>query len=584
MRGLNGCGTFDMKMTRKRWYIKEQDEEAQGFLSHELNISPVISQVLINRGIKDVDAADRFLHPNLSHLHPPAMMKDMEKAVGRIIKAILGHEKIIVYGDYDVDGITAVTILITFLREVGADVSFYTPHRLKEGYGLNLEALNRIRSNGTRLMLTVDCGITDGEAIGFAQSNGMDVIVTDHHEVPDELPPAYAILNPKQKGCGFPFKSLAGVGVAFYLIIALRAKLRDMGFWRHNKVPNLKEYLDIVALGTIADIVPLIGENRILVKFGLEQLTVSSRPGIIALKEVSGLRDTVITSGMVGFRLAPRINAAGRLNRADDGVRLLTTRDPTEAKEIAMVLDSENTKRQRIEERIVKEAKDIVESDERILCGRSITLASHDWHTGVIGIAASRLVEEYYRPCVIISLQRGRGKGSARSIKGFHLYHGLRGCAHLLEGFGGHKYAAGLTIDEKNIPAFQNIFEEIAKNELSEEDLIPRILIDRSITLGDLTWEFLNELKALSPFGASNPEPTFCSSMLSVLDSRVVGNGHLKLKVKEDDILCDAIGFNMGEKPPSPGRQIKAAFVPQINDWRGTRTIQLRLKDIEVVG
>ncbi len=571
-------------MTRKRWYIKEQDEETQRFLSRELNISPVISQVLINRGIKDVDAADRFLHPNLSHLTPPAMMKDMEKAVGRIVKAILGHEKIMVYGDYDVDGITAVTILVTFLREVGADVSFYTPHRLTEGYGLNLEALNRIRSTGTRLMLTVDCGITDGEAIGFAQSNGMDVIVTDHHEVPDELPPAYAILNPKQKGCGFPFKSLAGVGVAFYLVIALRAKLRDMGFWRHNKVPNLKEYLDIVALGTIADIVPLISENRILVKFGLEQLTVSSRPGIIALKEVSGLRDTVITSGMVGFRLAPRINAAGRLSRADDGVRLLTTRDLTEAKEIAMVLDSENTKRQRIEERIVKKAKDIVESDERILCGRSITLASHDWHTGVIGIAASRLVEEYYRPTVIISLQRGRGKGSARSIEGFHLYHGLMGCAHLLEGFGGHKYAAGLTIDEKNIPAFQNIFEEIVKNELSEEDLIPKIHIDRSITLGDLTWEFLNELKALSPFGASNPEPTFCSSMLSVLGSRVVGNDHLKLKVKEDDILCDAIGFNMGKNPPSPGRQIKAAFVPQINDWRGTRTIQLRLKDIEVVG
>ena len=573
-----------MQMIKKRWCIKEPDKETQRLLSQELGISTIVAQVLINRGIKDLEQAHQFLFPSLSHLHSPLMMKNMEKTLERIIKAIFENEKIIIYGDYDVDGITSVAVLITFLREVNADVSYYIPHRLSEGYGLNSEALEKISSLGTNLLVTVDCGIMDFQEIDFAQRNGIDVIITDHHEIPDVLPPAYAILNPKQKGCNFPFKSLAGVGIAFNLIIALRTKLRDMGFWNNQKVPNLKEYLDLVALGTIADIVPLTDENRIFVKFGLEQLTNSSRPGIVALKKVSGLKDAVITPGMVGFRLAPRINAAGRLSKGDDSARLLITKDLKEAEDIASVLDLENTERQQIENCIIEEAKGLVEDNEGLLSRKTIILASHDWHPGVIGIAASRLAEEYYKPTVMISMDGGIGKGSARSIEGFHLYEGLKCCADLLKGFGGHKYAAGLTIDEINIPGFQNLFEEVVKKTLSEEDFIPRIRIDANINLSELTEGFLGKLEILSPFGPSNPEPTFCSSVLSISDSAVVGNGHLKLKVKEGGILYDAIGFNMGKDIFSLNQCIKAAFVPQVNDWNGTRTIQLRLKDIQVVG
>jgi single-stranded-DNA-specific exonuclease len=356
-----------------------------------------------------------------------------------------------------------------------------------------------------------------------------------------------------------------------------------MGFWNNQEIPNLKEYLYLVALGTIADIVPLTDENRIFVKFGLEQLTNSSKPGIVALKEVSGLKNSVITPGMVGFRLAPRINAAGRLSRGDNGVLLLITEDLKEAEDIANVLDSENTERQQIENRIIEEAKGLVENNEGLLTGRAIILASPEWHAGVIGIVASRLAEEYYKPTVMISLDGGTGKGSARSIEGFHLYEGLKGCAYLLEGFGGHRYAAGLTIDEKNIPEFHSIFEGIVKKALSKGDFIPKIHIDAHIALRELTEGFLGEMEMLSPFGPSNPEPTFCSSMLSVSGSSIVGNGHLKLKVKEGGILYDAIGFNMGKDVLPINQGIKAAFTPQINEWNGTRTIQLRLKDIHKI-
>ena len=572
-----------MQMIRKRWHNKEPNKEIQGLLSRELRISPLISQILINRGIENIDRAHRFLYPGLSQLHSPFMMKDIKKALQRIIQAIHTKEKIIIYGDYDVDGITSVAVLLTFLNDLGADVSFYIPHRLSEGYGLNTNALERILRMGARLLITVDCGIKDIEEISLAQREGLDVIITDHHEIPDILPPAYAILNPKQKECGFPYKSLAGVGIAFNLIIALRTRLREMGFWKHKRVPNLKEYLDLVALGTIADVVPLTDENRIIAKFGLEQLTYSTRPGIIALKEVSELRNTVITPWMVGFRLAPRLNAAGRLSRADEGVRLLTTKDMKEAEGIARALDMENTKRQQIEDRILKDAKEIIEKDEGSSLKRTITLASSSWHPGIMGIVASRLVETYYKPTVMISLDNGMGKGSARSIEDFHLYEGIKGCAHLLKDFGGHKYAAGLTIDEKNIQAFQDLFEKIVKNTLSEDDFIPKISIDAQITIKELTEDLLEELEILSPFGPSNPEPVFCSSLLYVLNSSVVGNDHLKLKVSQDGCVCDAIGFHMGKDTVFPKQYINAAFSSQINDWQGTRTVQMKLKDIHVM-
>ncbi|MDY6855520.1 MAG: single-stranded-DNA-specific exonuclease RecJ [Thermodesulfobacteriota bacterium] len=572
-----------MHTIKKRWYNKEPNKEIQRLLSRELSISPLISQILINRGIEETDSAHRFLYPGLSQLHPPFMMKDIKKALHRLIHAIKTKEKIIIYGDYDVDGITSVAVLLTFLRNLGANASFYIPHRLSEGYGLNANAMESIIRLGAKLLITVDCGINDIEEVSLAQREGLDVIITDHHEVPDILPPACAILNPKQKDCGFPYKSLAGVGIAFNLIIALRTRLREMGFWKHKRIPNLKEYLDLVALGTIADVVPLTDENRIIVKFGLEQLTYSTRPGIIALKEVSELKNTIITPWMVGYRLAPRLNAAGRLSRADEGVRLLTTQDLKEAEGIARVLDIENTKRQQIEDQILKDAKEMIKKDESLLLKRTITLASCNWHPGIMGIVASRLVEEYYKPTVMISLDNAVGKGSARSIEGFHLYEGIRECAHLLKAFGGHKYAAGLTIDEKNIPAFRDLFEKIVKNTLSEDDFTPKISIDAEITIKELTEGLLEELEILAPFGPSNPEPTFSSSLLYVLNSNIVGNEHLKLRLKQDGCVCDAIGFYMGKNTVLPRQYIKAAFSSQINNWQGIKTIQMKLKDIHIV-
>ena len=392
-----------MNPSEKRWKIRPRHVEIQQRLSHQLGISPLLTQLLTARNITTPEEAEVFLSPKLSDLHSPFLMRDMEKTVKRISKAIKSQEEIVLYGDYDVDGVTGVSILLLFLRDAGARVSFFIPDRVEEGYGLHKEALKRIKEEGAKLVITVDCGTADVEQVKFAKQQGMEVIITDHHEVPDVLPPAYAVLNPRQGDCGFPFDALAGVGVVFNLLMALRRTLKDNGFWAGRSVPNLKAYLDLVALGTIADVVPLIGENRILVKYGLKELTQGSRIGIKALKQVCGLADSVITSYLVAFRLAPRINAPGRLSRARRSVMLLTTEDHQEAHEIALTLEQENTQRQQIENRILKESCALIEADPTLKENKLIVLASPEWHPGVIGICASRLLDRYCKPSLLIS-------------------------------------------------------------------------------------------------------------------------------------------------------------------------------------
>ncbi len=547
----------------------------------ELGISPLTAQVLRNRGISTTDQARSFLFPALSDLPDPFTMKDMEKGVQRICQAIQDKERITLFGDYDVDGITATALLLLFLKGAGARVDFYLPHRLKEGYGLNIGAVKKIQAQGTKILITADCGISNREEIGWAMENGLDVIVTDHHEVPEILPPALAILNPKQKNCAYPFKGLAGVGVAFNLVIALRSALRQGGFFPAGKTPNLKEYLDLVALGTVSDVVPLLGVNRILAKFGLRQLSNSTRPGIAALKEVSRIRETPVDTLSILFRLAPRINAAGRLGDAQEAVRLLVSGDEREAKETAAHLDHLNGLRQRIEEKILNEARAMIHSPVGNLMKKSIVLSSPDWHPGVIGIVASRLTEEYYRPTILVSLNENPGKGSGRSIDPFPLYQGIKACEYWVEKFGGHEQAAGLVIRAECIPGFAQAFEEVVTAKLAAENLRPRISLDAFARLEQMDDSFLSELESLSPFGTENPEPVLGLEGFTVLESRRVGNGHLRLRIKEGRYIKEAIGFRMASWHPLSQEHMKMAFSPQISTFQGRRMLQLKIVDLQ---
>ena len=606
---------------KKRWIVSPQDIKLQGLLCSELKISPLAAQLLINRGLRCPSEAFSFLSPSLRNLHDPFKMKGMDKAVERILKAIKGREKITIYGDYDVDGTSATALLYLFLRKamgfgqeaignsyslppiktfegrspIAHRLNYYIPERLKEGYGLNNQAVKRLADSGTNLIVTTDCGIANYDEVCFANSIGLDVIVTDHHESPAKLPPAYAILNPKQPDCAFPFKELAGVGVMFNLIIALRARLKERGVFAED-APNLRSYTDIVALGTIADMVPLIDENRILVKYGLDELTSGKRAGIKALKEVSGLgtdlKSVPIKAGSVGFQLAPRINAAGRLANANIGVQLLITEDDREAMEIARELDRENMDRQRLERDILLDAVQTVDDSVFEICGKKgIVHAKKDWHPGVIGIVASRLVERYYKPAVVISLSDGVGKGSARGIKRFHILDGLKRCEAFLEKYGGHKMAAGFTIREENIPSFKKAFYSMVEKELSSEDLTPEVSLDSYIALSELSEQIIQEMDSLAPFGLANPEPLLGAKNANIVQNEVVGNRHLKLKIKQtsgqwtmDNRLWEGIAYGMGEIYPLKKDDYDIAFIPYIDTWNGNKSLKLKIKEIRARG
>jgi single-stranded-DNA-specific exonuclease len=555
------------------------DLGAAARLAGALRLHPLAARVLAARGHADPGTAGPFLEARLADLPDPFLMKGMSGAVARIARAVGSGERIACYGDYDVDGVTSTVLLAGFLRAAGGDVVTYTPHRLAEGYGLNHGAVVKLAAQGVKLLVTLDCGITSVDEVRGAKAGGLETVVVDHHTVPVELPQAAAILNPHQPGCGYPSKELAAVGVTFALVMALRKALREAGrFGADRPEPNLREALDLVALGTVADVVPLVGANRILVKWGLEELARTKRPGLQALKRVAGIADgTPIGAGQVGFRLAPRINAAGRLDDAGRGVRLLLTGDPREATALADELDRENQARQEIERAILDEA--VGDAAARVKTGaRGLVLHRPGWHPGVIGIVASRIVERFHRPTILVGELDGVGKGSGRSIEGFHLYDAIASCAGHLTRFGGHKHAAGITIDPGAIPRFREAFEAVANGSLTADDLVPRCRIDGWIEAGDVGERAATDLAKLAPFGAGHPEPVWALRGAAARARTIGAEGrHLKLQLGGG---VDTIGFGMGDRLATCAGEVEAAFTIGFDDWDGVRRLQLKLKDL----
>ena len=568
---------------KKRWITGAVDHALQGRLSTALNISPLVSGILINRGIRDTTSAGEFLNVSYKNLIDPFRLNDMEKAVGRLLQTIKQKGRILVAGDYDVDGVTASALYLEFFRKLGVDARLYIPDRIRDGYGLNENIVHIAKSHDIDLILTADCGTSSTAPIRSAKESGIDVIVTDHHECPQELPPAFALLNPNRHDSTYPFKGLPGAGVAFKLIQALTMALSsDSKFLTFDD--DLSSYLDLVALGVIADVAPLTGENRYFVKEGLKLLSAEKRPGVAALKEAAGIKGNDVSAGTVSFMLAPRINASGRLSTADDAVRLLTTDNPEEARGIALYLDGVNQERQKIEAKIRNEARDRILKEMDAEKENVFVMASREWHQGVVGIVASKIVDEFYRPCVMISLQEdGRGKGSARSIPGFNLYEGLEACKDLLEKFGGHKYAAGLTIRESNIPLLRDRLSDIVSDRVKKEDFTPRLVMDAEKDPEDINCPLLREMALLPPYGVSNPEPVILSRGLRVTESRLVGKDHLKVKLRRGKSFWDGIGFSMASAYNNiikSAGEIDIAYTPELNLWNGTYRIQLKLKDI----
>ncbi len=564
-----------------RWKLSEVKEDIRALFAEEFKLNPIVSQILVNRGITDLETARRFLNPSLHDLHSPFLMKDMKEGVARLIRAVQGGEKVAIYGDYDADGITSLAILYRFLREIHESVMYYIPDRVDEGYSLNRKAIDRLKAQDVRLIVTVDCGVSDREEIEYARTQGIDTIVLDHHEVPASLPAAAAVINPNRGDCPFPFKHLAGVGIVFNFLIALRGGLRNIGFWAQRPYPNLKDYLDLVALGTIGDLSPLVDENRIFARIGLELLNEDRRVGLKALRDTAGLGNTVIDSGVASFALIPRINAAGRVGTPDDAVRLLLTEDPVEAQRIASRLDACNRERQRLEKTIFDEIMARIDSMGDAKEKGALVLASPEWHPGVIGIVASRVVDRFYRPTILISLKDGIGKGSGRSIAEFNLYEGLKLCDPLLISYGGHRYAAGISVKEGDIEKLSEVLGDIVKEGLVVQELVQETCIDAQCSLSRITHDLVSQFDRLAPFGIRNPEPIICSRNVQVSYPTVVGNRHLKMRVYGDGVSCSSIWFNRGDYAQDiEGVRLDIAFTPQINTWNGTSNIQLKVRDI----
>jgi single-stranded-DNA-specific exonuclease len=551
-------------------------------LALEAGITTLKAQLLLNRGIQDADAAASFLSPRLSDLMDPMLLKDMDLAVELIMEAVKSRERIAVYGDYDADGITATALLLNLFSELGVPLSWYIPNRLEEGYSLNYQAVKNLAEKGIRLIITVDCGISNRKEIELAKELGVKMVVTDHHQIPEDFDPVCPVINPNRHDSLFPFKDLAGVGVAFFLVVALRARLRDMGWFRDHPEPDLKRYLDIVALGTVADMVPLIDQNRILVQSGIQVMKDSLWPGIKAVKDVSGVDSHRISSYDLAFKLAPRLNAPGRLGDSATGLTNLTTMNESIAIETAGRLNSMNILRQRIEKDILKEIEESIIKDSDLKERMTIVLAKKGWHEGVLGIVASRLLDRYHRPTLVLTIREDMAVGSGRSIDGFNLHRSMARLEHLFERFGGHYHAAGCTLKAANIQALAEGLEGIARKEIKEDDLFPAIDIDAEVPIQELTFDTVSDLRSLEPFGKGNPEPFLYSGDLEVLDSRVVGEKHLKLRVRQGKSVMEAIGFGLSDMHPLEGKMVNMVFTPEIDDWNGYKKIQLRINDLEL--
>ncbi|MBM4125134.1 MAG: single-stranded-DNA-specific exonuclease RecJ [Nitrospira sp.] len=562
-------------MLKKQWVFREVDLTQRGMFAQSLSISPITASVLLSRGVATIEQARYWLAPQAASLHDPLQLPDLERAIDRLHRAVTTGERICFYGDYDVDGIAATSLYLTFFRSVGGNAVSYIPHRIHEGYGLNVQAIRRLRQEGVGLLVTSDCGSTAPREVELANSLGLDVIITDHHQLEAGLPPALAVINPYRADSSYPFRGLCSGGLAYKVVLAYQEK------YGHADV-SAESLLDLVALATVADVVPLKDENRFFVREGMALISRGARCGIKALKQVAGI-DRDCTSGTVAFKLAPRINAAGRLAHAEAGVRLLTTESDAEAREIAEELERLNRERQRIEEATTNEALAAVRTSA---VPAGLVLGARHWHLGVVGIVAARLVERYHRPAIVIAVnEQGIGKGSARSVPGFDLYEALSACRDLLEGFGGHPSAAGLTIQESRIPMLQDRFAEIAGGWVGTGSPLPQIHVDAEVNLHEVDQQLVRELGMLHPYGAGNPEPIFAVKNVAILNQRVVGERHLKLTVRHGRSQpFDSIGFRMGSLADlglSADRAVDLAFVPEINRWNGLDRVQLRIRDLK---
>lgn len=568
-------------MPKKVWKIKPQpDEFIVQSLAESLKISETLARLLVLRDIKNYQQAKAFFRPAINSIYDPFLMNGMETATTRVIKAITENELICIYGDYDVDGTCATALMYMFFKELGANVDFYIPKRLSEGYGISKFGVEFVKSKGTSLLISVDCGITAIEETQLANELGMDVIICDHHQPKEEIPNAHAILDPLKPNCNYPFKYLSGAGIAFKLAqgVAERIGKRDLPL----------KYLDLVALAASADIVSLTDENRVLVKEGLSQINNLPRPGISALIKSSHLEPGDLTSGQIVFTIAPRINAVGRLGDAERAVKLLITENIDEALKLAAVLESENYERRKIDEDTFFQALDIVEGSLDLDKNLAIILHEESWHPGVIGIVASRLVEKYYRPTIMLTTVDGVAKGSARSTSNFNIYQALKKCEDLLIHFGGHQSAAGLAVEVDKIDDFRSKFNQIVKETISEDEFLPEVHIDTILKFSDLTPKFFKVIDQFAPFGPGNMRPVFLAENLSVEGKpRFVGNNHLIINLKQNgfDRVLDCIGFNMGEmcdvlsKNHSP---IEAVFSIDKYTKDGKTFPQLKLKDLHI--
>ncbi|MBF0479046.1 MAG: single-stranded-DNA-specific exonuclease RecJ [Candidatus Omnitrophica bacterium] len=556
----------------KIWHILPSHPKRQAELVSALHIHPIVAQLLINRDIQEPEAAKLFLSAEMEGLLDPFTMKGIPEAVDRLKLARDRKEKVLIYGDYDVDGVTASALLHDTFQQYGLNVDNHIPHRMLHGYGLNMEIGEMAKKDGVSLIVTVDCGINACEAVDVVNSFGIDVIIIDHHEPAEQLPKALVIINPKQKECSYPFKDLAGVGLAAKISQALIGQITD-------------EALDFAAIGTVADIVPLLGENRIIVKNGLKRLNQTRNKGLKALLEIAKILGKDIRPFHVGFILGPRINAAGRMDSAHDSLDLFLAQDDEKARGFAAELEKHNTMRQLMQKEVIEEALAIVEQEVNFNEDKVIVICKEGWHKGVLGIVASRITDKYFRPAVVISVEDGVGTASARSIDGFHLHDALLACSELLVRFGGHEGAAGLTIKEENIELFRKQINHIACKNLEQKKLVPTIHIDCEVALADINLELAHTVDTMEPFGEGNPEPVFCVLGVTVKSRpQVMGKETIKFWVSDDHAAISAVGFGMGRFAEiiDVGSKVDLAFNIGIDDWNKAPVAQLKLKDVRL--
>lgn len=562
----------------KRWLYKEmpQGEKVQA-LSAAINVNPYISSILIQRGIEDFDAAKKFFRPSLDDLHDPFLMKDMHKAVKRLKKALDNEEKILIYGDYDVDGTTAVALVYSYLRKFYPNCEIYIPDRYAEGYGVSLAGIEYAETNGFSLIIALDCGIKSFELVRVATQKGIDFVICDHHLPEETVPGAVAVLDPKQEDCDYPCADLSGCGLGFKFMQAYSKLYRDE--------KELFNYLDLVAVSIASDIVPIVGENRVLAHFGLKKLNENPLPGLKALKDIANLKSELDISGIV-FSLGPRINAAGRVAHGRAAVELLVAKTEEEANALAEKINLKNEVRKEFDSSITEEAIAMIETNNAVALRKSTVLFKNTWHKGVIGIVAARCVEKFYRPTVILTESNNKITGSARSVYGFDLYNAILGCSDLLEKFGGHKYAAGLTLDASNLEAFQQRFEEVVSSTITDDMLIPVIDVDTPVRFDAITPKFLNILKQMGPFGPENQKPVFEASGVYVFNSLTsFKDRHIKFLAKQEgcESIFQAVGFDFADayEMVARGDSFRMAFTIEENVYNGITSVQLRIKDLK---